>query len=109
MPSTSEFLDSILTRINSAGDITYKKSQHDYNIYCNGKMVALINNNRFFVRCTEEAKLYMGKFQEVPPYPGAHLHLFIRDLSEQYFSLAEVIRLTYEYSAAHSRKSQKRD
>ncbi|MBE6872000.1 MAG: competence protein TfoX [Ruminococcaceae bacterium] len=109
MASTADFLNFILSRISSAGEITYKSTQGNYNIYCNGKMVALIREDRLFVKNTEAGKLYMKKYLEVPPYSGARPCLLITDLSDELFVLADVIRITYDELPLPSRKSTKKD
>lgn len=60
MASDKSFVDFIVDQIENAGQITYKKMFGEYAIYCNGKVVALVCDNRFFVKPTEAEEHLLG-------------------------------------------------
>ena len=50
MASDQEFVDFLVDQMQGVGGITFRKMFGEYAIYCNGKVVALICDNQFFVK-----------------------------------------------------------
>ncbi|EMO05030.1 TfoX N-terminal domain protein, partial [Leptospira interrogans serovar Icterohaemorrhagiae str. Verdun HP] len=48
MASDLSFVDFIVDQVKDAGQIVSKKMFGEYAIYCNGKIVALVCDNRLF-------------------------------------------------------------
>ena len=53
MASKPEFVAYVCDQLRDAGEISYKKMFGEYGIYCDGKMVAMVCNDQFFVKKTE--------------------------------------------------------
>ena len=94
MASDQEFVDFLVDQMEGAGNITFKKMFGEYAIYCNGKIVALICDNQFFVKPTEGGRAHIGAVVEAPPYPGAKPSFLIEDAFEDRDWLATLIQIT---------------
>jgi len=77
MASKQSTVDFIVEQIAAAGAITAKKMFGEYAIYCDGKVVALVCDDKLFVKSTEAGKAFSGKIKEAPAYPGAKPSLFV--------------------------------
>ena len=58
------------------------------------QVVALICDNRLFVKPTKAGRSFIRKVTESPPYPGARPYFLIEDLIEDREWLSSLIRLT---------------
>lgn len=94
MSSEKSFVDFIEDQLSCAGTITSKKMFGEYAIYCEGKIVALICDNRFFVKPTEGGRSFIGDVVEAPPYPNAKLYFLIEDRLEDRDWICDLIRIT---------------
>ena len=94
MASDQEFVDFLVDQMQGVGDITFRKMFGEYAIYCNGKVVALVCDNRFFVKPTAGGRVHIGSVVEAPPYPGAKPSFLIEDAFEDREWLAALIRIT---------------
>jgi TfoX/Sxy family transcriptional regulator of competence genes len=94
MSSKQDFVDFIIDQIKNAGLVTFKKMFGEYAIYCDGKVVALVCDNKLFIKQTEGGKSFIGKAVEAPPYPGAKLSFLIEDKIEDGEWLSELVMIT---------------
>jgi TfoX/Sxy family transcriptional regulator of competence genes len=88
------FVDFIVEQIQGAGNISHKYMFGGCAIYRDGKVVALICDNRLYVKPTEGGRRFIKKVDEKPPYPGAKAHFLIEDNIEDKEWLSELIRIT---------------
>lgn len=70
-------VDFILEQIGGAGQVRARAMFGEYGVYCDEKMVALICDDRLFVKPTAAGRAFAGPCEEAPPYPGAKPHLLI--------------------------------
>jgi TfoX/Sxy family transcriptional regulator of competence genes len=77
MASTEEKINFIVDQISGAGDIRSRKMFGEYCIYCNDKVVALVCDNKLFVKITDISKDYLDETYHAPAYPGAKNSLLI--------------------------------
>ncbi|MCX6303591.1 MAG: TfoX/Sxy family protein [Bacteroidetes bacterium] len=96
MASDKSFAELIVDQIENAGEITCKKMFGEYAVYCNGKVVALICDNRLFVKPTSGGRAFIGDVVEAPPYPGAKLSFLIDERFEDREWISNLIRITYK-------------
>ncbi len=96
MSSDQEFVDYIVEQIENAGTISHRKMFGEYAIYCDGKVVALICNNQFFVKQTEGGRAFIGDVPEAPAYPGAKMSFLIEDKFDDSEWVSELVRITAE-------------
>lgn len=94
MASDQSFVEFITEQIEDAGVISWRKMFGEYAVYCDGKVVALICDNRLFVKQTEAGRKYIGNVVEAPAYPGAKPSFLIEDQIEDREWLSELIRIT---------------
>mgnify|MGYP005609792673 CR=1 FL=1 len=51
--------------------LTSRKMFGEYALYLDGKVVALVCDNQFFLKPTDAGKALLDRVKEAPPYPGA--------------------------------------
>ena len=107
MASDINFVDFVLEQIKNVGEITTKKMFGEYGIYADGKLFAVICDNKLFVKPTISGKLFIDSVVEAPPYQGAKPSLLIDDRIEDSAWLSELVRITLkELPAAKPRKKK---
>jgi TfoX/Sxy family transcriptional regulator of competence genes len=94
MATDKSFIDFITDQLENDGRITTKKMFGEYAVYRDNKVVALVCDNRFFVKPTEGGRKFIGNVVEAPPYPGAKNSFLIEDKIEDREWLNELIRIT---------------
>lgn len=68
-PST---IDYLLEQLYSAGSVSARKMFGEYGVYCDGKNVALVCDDQFFLKPTPEGRAFLGEaVDEQPAYSGA--------------------------------------
>ena len=77
MASKQSIADFIVEQISVAGAVTAKKMFGEYAIYCDGKVVALVCDDKLFVKLTVAGKAFAGKMKEAPAYVGAKSSLLV--------------------------------
>jgi len=94
MASDQAFVDFVLDQIENAGEITAKKMFGEYGIYSNGKIFALVCDNKLFIKPTISGRAFIKEVVEAPPYPGAKPSFLIEDKIEDRDWLSELIRIS---------------
>lgn len=94
MASNQDFVDYILDQIEDAGQITARKMFGEYGIYSNGKIFALVCDNKLFIKPTEAGRTFIKDVVEAPPYPGAKNSFLIEEKLDDRKWLSELIRIT---------------
>jgi len=79
MASKQSTVDNIVEKIRSSGAVVSKKMFGEHAIYCNGRVVAFVCDDKLFVKPTLQGKEFIKKFTERPPYEGAKPYLFISE------------------------------
>lgn len=93
MASNPEFVQYIADQLQEAGQITYRKMFGEYGMYADGKIFALICDNRLFIKITGAGKKLRPDFEEMPPYEGAKNYLLVEDIDDRE-ALTELVRAT---------------
>ena len=96
MASDKSFVEFIVDQIDNAGQITFKKMFGEYALYCDGKVVALVCDNRLFVKPTMGGRAFIGDVVEAPAYTGAKPSFLIDDRFEDREWISNLIRITYK-------------
>lgn len=94
MASDLEFVEFVLDQIEDAGVMTYRKMFGEYALYCEGKIVALICDNRLFVKPTSAGREFIGDVVEAPPYPGAKPSFLIEERIDDTEWISQLVRIT---------------
>jgi len=108
MATNKNFIGFITDQLESAGQITSKMMFGEYGVYLDGKIVALVCDNKLFVKPTEAGRSFIGKPVEAPAYTGAKMSFLIGDKIEDREWLCELIRITArELPEAKPKKKKK--
>jgi DNA transformation protein and related proteins len=96
MATGKSTIDFILDQLCDVPTVRAKKMFGEYALYCEEKVVALVCNNRLFVKITPAGKVLLGEhYEEGIAYPGAKPSLLIGvDELENSERLCELVRTT---------------
>jgi len=94
MASDQRFVEYVCDRMGAAGPVSFRKMFGEYAIYRGDKVVALVCDDRLFVRRTPGGRAFVGAAVEAPPYPGAKPHLLIEDRLDDREWMSALIRVT---------------
>jgi len=94
MASDLEFVEYVCDQIRDAGRIRSRKMFGEFAVYCDDKVVALVCDNRLFVKPTPGGRAFIGEPVESPPYPGAKPHFLMEDGIDDREWLTRLIRMT---------------
>ena len=103
MASSKEYLDFVLDQLSELDGITYRAMMGEYVIYCRGKIVGGIYDDRFLVKPVKSAVEMMPNAQKELPYEGAKEMLMVDDIENKDF-LRELIEAMYDELPAPKRK-----
>lgn len=95
MASTLQFVEYVCEQIGGAGEIAYKKMFGDYTIYCSGKPIGLVCDDRFFLKKTQAGQAFYPECTEDSPYTGAKPH-FVPDRIDDRDFMAGFVRVTFD-------------
>lgn len=107
MASDQKFVDFVLDQIENAGEITAKKMFGEYGVYSDGKIFALVCDNKLFIKPTKAGRAFMGDVVEAPPYEGAKPSFLIEDKIEDKEWLSELVRVSVKELPAPKPKKKK--
>ncbi len=108
MASQQSTVNDLLDRLTSAGRVSAKKMFGEYCIYLDGKPVALVCNDRLYLKSTDAGRQLMPDAVEEPPYPGAKPHLVLAQESwDDRGALCQVVRATFEMLARPKPRKRK--
>lgn len=94
MASDQEFVDFVVNLIHDAGKVTAKKMFGEYGLFSNGKIFALICDNKLFIKPTEAGRYFIKDVVEAPPYPGAKSSFLIEDQLDKPEWISQLIRIS---------------
>jgi TfoX/Sxy family transcriptional regulator of competence genes len=63
-------------------------------VYCDGKVVAFVCDNQFFLKPTDAGKALLDRVKEAPPYPGAKPYYLIDAQLDDAEAAAAIVRAT---------------
>ena len=85
MASSKEYLDFVLDQLSSLEGISCRAMMGEYIIYCQGKIVGGIYDDRFLVKQTPSAKRLMPDAPLEIPYEGAKEMLLVEGIDDREF------------------------
>lgn len=71
MATSQATIDAILALYTGGGECSAKRMFGEVGLYLDGKMIALICDDTFFVKPTPGGRELLGPCEEGLPYPGA--------------------------------------
>jgi TfoX/Sxy family transcriptional regulator of competence genes len=89
-----EFLDYVRDQLGGAVAITWRRMFGEYALYADGKVVALLCDNQFFLKPTAAGRALIARPKEGFPYPGAKPHLLIDEALEDGELLSRLVVVT---------------
>jgi len=96
MASELSFVEFVCDQLRDAGEPSFRKMFGEYVIYLDGKVVALVCDDRLFVKQTAGGRAFLGDPVEAPPYPGAKPYFLIGDGLDDHAWLSALVRVTTE-------------
>lgn len=106
MASDKEYLDYILEQLSETGGITCRAMMGEYIIYCRGKVIGGIYDNRFLVKPVKSAAALMPEAEKELPYEGAKEMLLVENIENKDF-LRELIEAIYNELPEPKKKAKK--
>lgn len=96
MATKQSTIDYIEDQLADVPDIRSRKMFGEYALYCGDKVVALVCDDKLFVKITEEGGEFIGgHYEEGIAYLGAKPSMYIHDdLIEDHEWLSELVRIT---------------
>lgn len=77
MASDRKTVDYIVDQISAAGSVSARAMFGEYGLYCDGKMIAIVSDDRLLIKPTVGGRAWADGAEDVPPYPGASPYLLI--------------------------------
>jgi TfoX/Sxy family transcriptional regulator of competence genes len=93
MASSKEYLDYIMEQLSEAEDVSFRPMMGEYVVYCRGRVIGGIYDDRFLVKPTKSAAALMPDALRELPYDGAKEMLLVDNVENKAFlrELAEAI------------------
>lgn len=85
MSSSKDYLEFIMEQLSALDGITYRAMMGEYIIYCRGRIVGGIYDDRFLVKQTAEAERLMPDAPREKPYDGAKDMLLVENVDDRDF------------------------
>ena len=85
MASSKDYLEFIMEQLSALDGITYRAMMGEYIIYCRGRIVGGIYDDRFLVKQTAEAERLMPDAPREKPYDGAKDMLLVENVDDRDF------------------------
>lgn len=79
MATQDSIAEYLLEQVSAAGSVRIRKMFGEYALYCDDKVVALICDNRLFVKPTPDGAAYVGNIEKAQAYPGSSLFLVVEE------------------------------
>ena len=103
MASSKEYLTVILDQLSETKEISWRAMMGEYIIYCQGKVIGGIYDNRFLVKPTKSALAMLPEAKMALPYEGAKKMLLVDKLDDKAF-LAQLLQAIAEELPAPKKK-----
>ncbi len=77
MASSKEYLEFVLEQLSDLKDISHRAMMGEFIIYCHGKVIGGIYDDRFLVKATDSARKLLPDAVSELPYDGAKEMLLV--------------------------------
>jgi DNA transformation protein len=94
MTSDLSFVEYVCEQIRGAGRVSHRRMFGEFAVYCDGKVVALVCDNQFFLKPTDAGKALLDRVKEAPTYPGAKPYYLIDAQLDEAEVAAAIVRAT---------------
>jgi len=101
MATTPDFALFAAEQMSSAGNISSRKMMGEYIVYLEEKIVALICDNKLFIKPTEAGRTFIEQSTsapavEAPPYTGAKPFFLVEEKLEDRDFLTQLLQASYK-------------
>ncbi len=104
MASSKEYLELIAEQPSEAEDVSFRPMMGEYVVYCRGRVVGGIYDDRFLVKPVKAARTMMPQAQEETPYDGAKAMLLVDNVDDRAFLCALLEAIAAELPAPKKRR-----
>ena len=77
MATDRSFIDYVAEVVGLGARLTHRKMFGEYALYYDNKVVALICDDRLYVKPSSASEPFISECEEAPPYPGAKNYLLV--------------------------------
>ena len=103
MASSKGYLDFILEQLSELDRVSWRAMMGEYILYCEGKIVGGIYDDRLLLKPTASARAMMPSAPAEQPYPGAKEMLLVENPEDREFLCALVRAMLPELPAGKKR------
>lgn len=104
MASSKAYLDFVLEQLSELDGITTRAMMGEYILYCRGRIVGGIYDDRFLVKPTPSARAMMPDAELELPYEGAKEMLLVDNVDNRAFLCALLEAMADELPAPKKKK-----
>ncbi len=90
MPSGKEYLDFVMDQLSALEDVGYRAMMGEYILYCRGRIVGGVYDDRLLIKPTASARRLMPHARLELPYEGAKEMLLAENIDDREFLCALV-------------------
>ena len=83
MASSKEYLSYVLEQLDQAEGLRYRPMMGEYLIYCRGKVVGGVYDDRLLVKPTKSACALLPDAPREEPYPGGKPMLLVTEMENK--------------------------
>lgn len=95
MATEASFARFIQDQLDDRCDVVLKKMFGEYGVFLEGKMVAVLCDNVFYLKPTKEVEALLKEVMKAPPYRGAKDYFVIEQIEDKEY-LCELVRTNAE-------------
>ena len=104
MSSTEQYLEFVLDLLGELDDVAHRKMMGEYVLYCGGKVIGGIYDERFLLKVTPASERLLPDAPRATPYKGAKEMLLVD--TEDRDVLRDVINAMWEELPAPKKKKK---
>ena len=104
MPSSKSYLDFISDQLSGLEGVSWRAMMGEYILYCRGKIVGGIYDDRLLVKPTKSALAMMPEAARELPYEGAKEMLLVENVEDRPFLEALLTAVADELPAPKKKK-----
>lgn len=94
MASDLQFVEYVRDQFESSCGVTHKRMFGEFGLFSEGRMFAMVCDNRLLFKATVSGREYIGAVVEALPYPGAKPCFLVESQLEDREWLSELARRT---------------
>ena len=95
MASSKEYLGYVLEQLSEVEGLRYRPMMGEYLLYCRGKLVGGVYDDRLLVKPTKSALSLLPDAPREEPYPGGKPMLLVTEMENKAF-LGQLLRAIAE-------------